>query len=410
MKILIVNHFETSGGAAKAAKRLHRSLLREGINSNLLVSEKNTDDYTVFAPETLFMRIIVKIKAFFDQFLLRNYNVQSYFSPSIIPSFGIIDLINAQNADIVHLHWVQAGMLSINDFKKIKSPIVWTLHDNWAFTGGCHVMWECEKYKDRCSECPRLQSNSKNDISRKIFKRKEIIYPQISNITIIGLSKWLANCAKHSTLLKDKNIINLPNPIDTNIFKPFDKQSARELWNLPKDKRLILFGAMSATSSINKGFKQLSEAINNLENQNIEFVVFGSSKPKEDDGFKFKTHYLGYINDDVSLVSIYNACDVMVVPSLQENLSNAIMESLSCGTPVVAFDIGGNSDMITHKENGYLAKAYNATELKKGIEWVLNFSKYENISKQARRMVVDKFDNKIVAKKYISMYHNILSK
>ena len=151
MKILIVNHFETTGGAAKAAKRLHRSLLDEGVNSNMLVSKKKTDDETVVSPDTFFMRIVVKIKALFDQLLLKKYNIQSYFSPSIIPSLGIVDLINAQNADIVHLHWVQAGMLSINDFQKIKAPIVWTLHDNWAFTGGCHVMWECEKYKDRCS-------------------------------------------------------------------------------------------------------------------------------------------------------------------------------------------------------------------------------------------------------------------
>jgi len=228
---------------------------------------------------------------------------------------------------------------------------------------------------------------------------------------IVGLSKWINECSKNSSLLKDKKHINLPNPLDTSIFKPFHKEKARELWNLPHDKKLVLFGAMSATSDINKGYKELSEALHKLTYKDVELVVFGSSEPQNAPNFGFKTHYVGQLHDDVSLVTLYSAVDVMVVPSLQENLSNAIMESLACGTPVVAFDIGGNSDMIEQKQNGYLAKPFDTTDLKDGIEWILNLSEneYNKLSYNAREKVVREFDSKIVAKKYIELYEEILN-
>jgi glycosyltransferase involved in cell wall biosynthesis len=167
---------------------------------------------------------------------------------------------------------------------------------------------------------------------------------------------------------------------------------------------------MNPTGDPRKGFKELSEALKLLEIKDVEFVIFGSSAPKNPPKFKFKTHYVGRLNDDVSLVTLYSAVDVMVVPSLQENLSNAIMESLSCATPVVGFDIGGNSDMIEHKKTGYLAKPFEPQDLAKGIEWVLNLERneYEKLCKNAREKVLKEFDNKVIAKKYIKLYEEIL--
>jgi glycosyltransferase involved in cell wall biosynthesis len=280
-------------------------------------------------------------------------------------------MIKEINPDIVHLHWINGGMIKIEDLAKIDKPIVWSLHDMWAFTGGCHYDEECGRYKEKCVKCKVLGSEKENDLSKKVFKRKEKNYKNL-DLTVVGLSKWLNECSKESTLLKDKKHVNLPNPIDTNIFKPFDKEKSRELWNLPKDKKLVLFGAMNPTGDPRKGFKELSEALKLLEIKDVEFVVFGSSAPKNPPKFKFKTHYVGRLNDDIGLVTLYSAVDVMIVPSLQENLSNAIMESLSCATPVVAFDIGGNSDMIEHKKTGYLVKPFEAQDLANGIEWVLN--------------------------------------
>jgi glycosyltransferase involved in cell wall biosynthesis len=185
---------------------------------------------------------------------------------------------------------------------------------------------------------------------------------------------------------------------------------AREIWNLPKDKKLILFGAMNATSDINKGFKELQDSISKLTiNVNeVELVVFGSSKPATSQGFGFKTHYLGYVYDDVSLTALFSAADVMVVPSIQENLSNSIMESLSCSTPVVGFNIGGNSDMIVHKETGYLANPYDINDLASGIDWILGSKSYLKIAQASREKILKEFDSVIVAQKYIDLYQEVI--
>jgi len=422
MKTLIVNTSDIQGGAARAAYRLHTALLSSGVDSQMLVQKKASDDYTVVGASTKVQKAMAKLRPTLDSLPTRLYKnrTKTLFSPSWLPFSGIVDKINEINPDIVHLHWICGGMMSIEDIGKIKAPIVWSLHDNWAFTGGCHIMWECEKYKVSCGACPRLGSDKENDLSRKIWHRKEKTFSKISNMTVVGLSKWLTECANKSTLFRDKKVVNLPNPIDTTIFKPFDKDKARELWSLPHDKKLVLFGANSATSDINKGFKELSEALHKLHDKNIEFVVFGSSQPQNAPDFGFKTHYLGSLSDDVSLVTLYSAVDVMVVPSLQENLSNAIMESLACATPVVGFNIGGNSDMIVHQKNGYLAKPFESKDLAEGIEWVIREvqrstfnvqgSELTGLIKNAREKVVREFDSKVVAEKYVEMYETVRRK
>ena len=177
---------------------------------------------------------------------------------------------------------------------------------------------------------------------------------------------------------------------------------------MPEDKKIILFGAMGALSDPRKGFKELEASLKNLTNENYECVVFGSSKKQDSKNIGLKIHYLGNINDDVSLVTLYNAVDIMIVPSLQENLSNAIMESLACATPVVGFDIGGNSDMIEHKKSGYLAKPFDVNDLADGIKYILNNSNYDEFCRNARKKVLNQFDYKVVSQKYIHLYRDIL--
>jgi glycosyltransferase involved in cell wall biosynthesis len=410
MRVLLVSWGDYAGGAYRAAYRLHKSLLEENIESHLLVESKSTDDYTVIGHTTKFQQLLGQIKPTIDKLPVNLYGKSSKtaFSPSWLGFNNIANKINSINPDIVHLHWVCGGMIKIADIAKIKAPIVWSLHDMWAFTGGCHYSEECENYKTCCGKCKVLNSAKSFDLSRIIWKRKNNTLKKIDNLTIVGLSKWLSESSKSSSLLKGKKHVNLPNPIDTKLFKPFDKIKSRELWGLPKDKKLVLFGALGGTNDLRKGFYELREAIDKIQEQNIEYVVFGSSEPKEKDNTEFKIHYLGYLNDDKSLISLYNAVDVMVSPSLQENLSNTIMESLSCGTPVVAFDVGGNSDMVVHKENGYLVKPFDTTDLKDGIEWMLNTDQYANVCKNARDKVVSEFDYPVVAKKYIKLYRDIL--
>ncbi|EQB39071.1 hypothetical protein M947_07880 [Sulfurimonas hongkongensis] len=410
MKILIVNTSDTQGGAARAAYRLHTALLAQDVDTQMLVLNKSSDDYRVIAQQRKITKYFNRLRPLIDSLAVRFYKERSkaLFSPSWFGFSNIVDKINEINPDIVHLHWICGGMIRVQDLARIKAPIVWSLHDNWAFTGGCHIMWECQKYKDECGACPRLRSNKENDLSKRVFKKKQKAFGLKKDMTIVGLSRWLNDCSKSSTLLKEKKHVDLPNPIDTKTFKPFNKEKARELWNLPQDKKLVLFGANSATNDINKGFKELKDALKMLKDRDIEFVIFGSSKPKSAPDFGFKTHYLGHLHDDVSLVTLYSAVDVMVVPSLQEAFGQTASEAMACKTPVVAFGHSGLLDIVDHKQNGYLAKPFESEDLACGIEWVLNTSNYDKLCTDAREKVLREFDSVVVAGKYIKLYKEIL--
>jgi len=413
MQVLHLNASDTSGGAARAAYRLHLALLQEGVEkSRMLVQRKFSDDHTVIGPQNMTQKIASLARPFFDSFPVRRYKQKNktLFSPSWLPISGIAERINHLAPDIVHLHWICGGMLRFEELARIEAPIVWSLHDMWAFTGGCHCDQECGRYMSSCGRCVVLGSEREHDLSRKVFLRKQKTLHRCKTLMINGLSGWLARCAQQSALFKGRHVVNLPNPIDTELFKPVDKDFSRELLNLPKDKKIVLFGAMNATVDPNKGFAELSQALSMLKSTDIELVVFGSGKPLAPPDFGFKTHYLGHLSDDLSLKILYSTADVMVVPSLQENLSNAIMESLSCGTPVVAFNIGGNPDMIDHKQNGYLAVPYEPSDLASGIEWVLNSPEYRSLCNNAREKVVREFESSKVAKQYMELYSRILSK
>ena len=411
MKILIVNTWDIQGGAARAAYRLNQALLNSGVDSVMLVQAKRSDSNSVIeVNKTLFRKILHLFYPGLDRFPTKYYKNRSktLFSPAWLPLSGIVEAIELIEPDIVHLHWICDGMIRIEDLSKINKPIIWSLHDMWAFTGGCHYDEGCGKYKSGCCSCPVLGSKKANDLSRSIFTRKQRTFSKMDNLTIVGLSKWLADCARKSTLFADKGVMNLPNPLDTTQFAPLDKEKARIMLNLPSDKKLILFGAMSATSDPRKGYIELVKALGTLsKNEDAELLIFGSNGSDNATDRSFPTHYLGSL-DEESLHLLYCAADVMVVPSLQENLSNTIMESLSCGTPVVAFNVGGNCDLIDHKQNGYLAEPNNPDDLGEGIQWVLNSPDYTALSHNARGKILEYFDSNVVAKQYIELYMGII--
>jgi len=411
MKILNVSISDIGSGAPQATYRLHKALLVAGVESQMLVQFKISDDFTVIGPITKIQKMIARLRIHLDPLpvYLYKHRKKQLFSPSWLPFSTIVNRINTISPDLVHLHWINGGMMRIEDMVKIKAPIVWSLHDNWGFTGGCHVMLECEKYKVACGACPRLGSSKENDLSRSVFNRKRKTFSKLKNMTVIGLSNWLANCAKESSLFKNNHVICLPNPINTKKFAPLDKIEARKLFNLPEDKKLVLFGAQSATTDINKGFNKLTEALKNINTQNVELVVFGSSQPKQTQNFKQPVNYLGYLYDNHSLRALYSAADVMVVPSIQEAFGQTASESMGCGTPVVAFGATGLLDIVDHRVNGYLAKPFDTNDLAQGIDWVLNAENYSELCKNAQDKVLKEFDSKVVANKYIELYEKILT-
>jgi glycosyltransferase involved in cell wall biosynthesis len=314
-----------------------------------------------------------------------------------------------KEADIIHLHWINQGFLSLRDIQKLielGKPVVWTMHDMWAFTGICHHARECDNFLKNCRECFFLNSK-KSDLSNKVFiKKKRCIYQ--NEINLVGCSRWITNKMRESALSRDKHILSFPNPIDTNIFKQTNKTEARRKLNLPDGKKLILFGALITTDK-RKGIDYLLQAINILHFQNIELVVFGQAKSDIEKQICIKINSMGYISDNEQIVALYNAVDIFVTASLEENLPNTIMEAMSCGTPCVGFDIGGISEMIDHKQNGYVAKYKNAIDLANGIEWVLENTERLKLSDACINKVKENYSESIVAKRYVSLYADLLN-
>ena len=412
MKILIVSTFDIHGGAGRAAYRLHQALQSIGVESQMLVQFKNSDDPTVIGPVTKLQKAISMLQPELDVLPVRHYKnkASALFSPAWLPFRGIVDKINASNANVIHLHWINFGMMRIEDIGRIKKPIIWSLHDMWAFTGGCHYDMGCGKYAYQCKTCPLLGSDRKTDLSCRVFKRKMQTFAKIPSLTIVGLSHWLAKCARNSTLLGKKHIVNLPNPIDTHIFRPFDKHIARDILDLSQDKRLVLFGAEGATRDPRKGFTELSTAMHSIKSTDIEMIIFGSGRLSNSPDLGFPVHHLGYLPGDLSLRILYSAADVMVVPSIQEAFGQTASEPMACGTPVVAFRATGLLDIIDHRQNGYLATPYDPTSLAEGIDWVLNYPAPQELSKNARRKVMENFEATRVAHQYEELYREVLRK
>lgn len=408
MKIL---HLTTqdNGGAGRAAVRLHKALLDSNIDSQMIVQTKTTDLPTIHTlTQTKADKFLSPFRMAIDQLptLLYKNKTKDIFSSTFFPSnTKLLKKIKEINPDIIHLHWINSGFINIFDLQKINKPIIWSLHDANPYTGGCHVVEsDCQFFKTYCHLCPFLQSNFKYDLSFLNFRRKQKAYKNL-NLTINGLSQWIANNAKESTLFGKKQIINLPNTIDSNTFYPIQQHTARNLLRIKHKKYILGFGAISATQIYRKGYLQLKEALEKMPNKNdYLLVVFGSSQGEKI--ADIETCFLGHIYDDITLTLLYSAIDLFITPSLAENLSNTIMESLSCGTPVVAFDIGGNSDMITHKQNGYLAK--NTQELSEGIIWSLQNLHF--LQQNARQTILQDFDYKVVAPKYIEQYRKMVEK
>ena len=385
MKFKIV-HLSTSdlnGGAAIAAFRIHKAQLKSGINSKLLVQSKYSDNPDVIS---LIQSPSDKIKNYArrvgDKLIAKTLSITDWDSFTF-PYFGLDVSGNniIKEADIIVLHQTSGGFLSLNslsNFIALNKPLIFTLHDMWAFTGGCHYNNDCENYLDRCGNCPQLKSSNENDFSRKIHLRKKVVYDKL-NLNIITCSNWLNTEAKRSALFHEKRIKTIHNPINQDMFKPGDKLFSRRKLNLPPDKTLILIGAMNLNIE-RKGFKYLISALNIISksqgelNKNMDIVIFGSLDENILNEIPLRVHQLGKIDNESGLVHCYNSADVFVAPSLQDNLPNTVIESLSCGTPVVAFDIGGMPDMIEHLKNGCRAELKSSEDLATGIVTLLSDS------------------------------------
>lgn len=410
MKVLIVSTSDLQGGAAIAAYRLLNALTKAGIDARMAVRDKQSDNNLVVKIGSDRRNKLNFYRERADIFIRNRFSRQMLFDVSIANTgISITDLPEFRDADVVHLHWINQGMLSLHEIGKIIASgkkIVWTMHDMWPFTGICHHAGSCSNFKKACGSCPYLGSYSSRDLSRHVFLQKQATYTK-GKITFVACSHWLQSLAEKSPLTKGHNVVSIPNPIDTDIYRPKDKIAARNKLNLPIDKKIVLFAAVKASDK-RKGTDYLIEASRLMaqRNNDIHFLIAGNRSEEIEQQLALPAHSTGYVSPE-NMPDVYNAADVFVTPSLQENLPNTIMEAMSCGTPCVGFEIGGIPEMIDHKQNGYVARYKVVEDLAEGLCRILESDEAETLSANAREKALSSYSENIVVQNYLELYGSL---
>ena len=435
MNVLFVNTNDSHGGAARAAMRIMDGVEQHGVSAQLLVKEKHSCNPQVlslrkFIPRSRLYRmtdwVAQKVKNKYHHWLWHPYRKTKenvFLSDSRGTRLG--GALQKLDYDVLHLHWINQRFIKLQDLPKNK-PIVWTLHDSWPFCGVCHYFIDCERYQTHCGDCPMLHSGKEKDLAYRIFEEKLCAYQDL-NLHIVTPSRWLGECAKQSALFGRFPVTVIPNCLDTEVYRPLTEieiesrldqaiqhnpalHAVKRAVGEKAAKPLILYGAMNAATDRIKGFASLLSALQTLDKQCFEasLVVFGASESDLPMHFEhINVHFVGYISDTDTLVTLYNVADVMVVPSLTENLSCAIMESLACATPVCCFAIGGNGDMVEHQVNGYLAREKDSEDLAQGIRWCLDNNKDGSLSNAAEKKVMDNYTIERVGQQYAELYASL---
>ena len=413
MKVLQLNYSDIDGGAARAAYRIHHALRSTGIDSQMLVNIASSGDWTVQGPSTKSAKAISLMRPHLAsplRMLLRTSNPIIH-SPSVVPSC-LHERINASQADLVHLHWVQGEMLSVSSISRITKPIVWTLHDMWAFSGSEHYTTD-HRWREGYRRDNRPAHESGFDLNRWTWLRKRKHWRE--PMQIVCPSNWLAQCVSTSSLMSDWPVSVVPNPIDTDRWQPINQCLARQLLGLPQDCPLLLFGAMGGSNDPRKGvdllFSALAQLRSEISLQNLQLVVFGQLAPQFPHHLGFPIHYTGHLHDDLSLRSLYSAADVMVIPSRQDNFPNTGLEASACGTPVVAFNIGGMPDIVEDRVTGALADPFEPSSLAAAICWVLeDDQRLQALGAATRQKARQLWNSARVAGLYAEVYEQAIAR
>ena len=406
MKVAHINFSDTNGGAAIATGRIHNSLLKEKIDSYLFVNEKKSDFENVFGPNSTFKLIEIELRKSLSRLMKKKFinDIDGTFSLNIIRS-GILKKINDLNPDITHLHWIGNEMISIPQIKKIKSPVVWTLHDMWPYTATEHYTYE-KKYITGYED---VNSKKKFDINKWIWRRKKKFFN--FPINFIATSRWQEKNLKNSHLFNNHNIELIPLPLDSENWFPINKKTAREILKLDKNKKTILIGSEGSHHFHRKGMDIIQDIFKKkmVNTEKIQVLILGRKNPKLENLEQIK--YFGHLNDKfTSLRLIYSASDLLLMPSRLESFGQMALEAGACGTPTIAFENTGTEDLIQHKSSGYLAKYLDIENFAEGIKWCLNDENNEKLSKNSEKFTKNNFNAKEIAKKHISLYEKILKK
>ena len=410
MSILLVSQADIGGGAARAAYRLHRALLEHDVMSGMRVRSKRSDDPAVEGPATRLAKLNSLLRPAIGSALMR---MQRSGNPNLhsgnwLPS-AFASEINVSTAEVINLHWVGGETLSVEDIGRIRKPIVWTLHDMWPFCGAEHYATDdaSARWRVGYSRTNRPASEGGLDLDREVWNRKRRHWARPMHL--VAPSRWLADCARESVLFHDWPVSVVPNVLDTGIYQPLDRDFCRQALGLPADRQIILFGAMGGVCDPRKGYDLLQDALARLANrvdpENVLCVVFGQSAPQHSSALPFPTRWMGHVHDDAALALLYNAADVMVVPSRQENLPQTATEPQACSCPVVAFDTTGFRDVVAHRETGYLARAFDTEDMAEGLRWILGNAGLRNtLGRAARERALGLWAPAVVVPQYQQVY------
>lgn len=370
MRIATLNYSDSQGGAARAALRIHEAVRSVDGASTFWVNHRVLNRPDIKGPEGTAASLLAKAGPVVERMCRKVFRTDKdiVHSSGLMPTFWHRRLLGT--ADVVNLHWVNAGMMSIADIGRIRVPVVWTLHDMWAFCGAEHYPQD-SRWRDGYSAANRPEHESGFDLNRWVWARK--LRQWRTPMHIVTPSRWLAECVSQSALMHDWDVQVIPNALDTDFWRPINRIEARRALNLPAESALLLFGAIRGGADPRKGFDLLCDALERLKGkvEGLELVVFGEERPSDASPFGFPVHYMGHVDDEETLRRLYCAADAMLIPSRQDNLPNTGVEAQCCGTPVIAFDVGGLPDIVVHEETGYLARAFDCEDLANGIRWVV---------------------------------------
>ncbi len=411
MKVVHISTGYNHGGAAIACKRLVVAQRENGIDATILTQERGDfPDHVTSVTRTLLAEKLNFFRLAWEKFVYLFYQSSGTlrFQYSIANmGIDVSKRTEVKNADIIHLHWINAGFISIKGLKKLinlNKPVVWTLHDIWPLTGGCHITGQCKQFKNNCFNCFYLRKESMS-LSVKLQQKKMAVYN--NSINFVSPSRWQEKRAKSSLVFGSNKMVRIPNSINR-INSAFTKLECRRRLGLIEQSKIILFGAFN-TQDRHKGMKYLIRALEKMpSNDEIVLVIFGK-RSHLFDNVPFRVHSIGYVSNEIEMIQAYNAADLFVTPSIEDNLPNTILESFSVGTPVVAFNIGGIPDIIDHKKNGYLARSKDINDFAKGMLWCLDPKNNSFLSANAIQKIDSIFSPEKVAKQFYDYYQSILN-
>lgn len=409
---LIVSRQDLGGGAARAATRLGISLNDAGIQIRMLVSEKTSDFSWVQGSNGYAATMAARGRAYAGSLFNRlqtcpEGEVRSF---NYLP-FGLGRTISSLPNDVVNLHWIGADTLSIEAIGRIAKPVVWTLHDMWAFAGAEHYAPDDPDARWRHSYSRESRGSSARgwDIDRQVWLRKRKAWQRPRHV--VCPTRWLARCAGESSLMRTWPIHVIPNPLDLDIFRPWPKALARKMLGLPENVPLIGFGAMGGTRDPRKGWDLLRDALTLVRAAGIgaEAVIFGQSRPSDVSEIPLPSHWTGVLSDEISIALLYNAVDIIVVPSRQDNLPQTATEPQACGCPVVAFDIAGLPDTIEDGATGLLARPFDIVDLAKAIlTLVEDDDMRNNFARSARNRAEASWNSQRITDAYLKIYEDAI--